>query len=289
MATPLSADAFVRALRDEGVTVREHGNWQTHNRNHKGPWGPVHGVMLHHTAGIDSLRLCLDGTAVLPGPLCIGLVAKDGTVHLVGYGRTNHAGSGSTAVLAAVRADSPALPPPGPDAVDGNSCFYGFEIENLGNGRDPYPTAQLTAVKRLSAAVCRAHDWRAASVIGHKEWTRRKIDPSFSMPTMRTRVEARLGIRPVPRPSSTSSTAYEPFPGAAYFTIGRRSPLITAVGRRLVAEGCGYYAVGPGPVWGTADVRSYAAWQRRLGYTGSAADGIPGRVSWERLRVPRMG
>ncbi|WP_329300823.1 peptidoglycan-binding protein [Streptomyces sp. NBC_00659] len=282
MATPLTPDALVRALRAEGVVVREHGAWRTHNRNHKGPWGPVNGVMLHHTAGSDSLRLCLDGTAALPGPLCTGLITKDGDVHLVGHGRTNHAGSGSTAVLSAVIAEKTPPPAPGPDAVDGNARFYGFEIENLGTGRDPYPTAQLDAVERLSTALCRAHGWSAASVIGHKEWTRRKIDPSFSMPGMRTRIDARLGLRPAPGPAP-----YEPFPGAAYFVPGRRGPLITAIGRRLVTEGCGRYTVGPGPVWGAADVRSYAAWQLALGYRGPAADGVPGRTSWDLLRVPR--
>lgn len=278
MATPLTADAFARALRGEGVAVSEHANWRTHNRNHQGAWGPVHGVMLHHTAGTDSLRLCRDGTAALPGPLCIGLIAKDGTVHLLGYGRTNHAGSGSAAVLEAVRAEKSPLPAPGPDTVDGNARFYGFEIENLGNGRDPYPSAQLAAAERLSAAVCRAHGWSAASVVAHKEWTRRKIDPSFSMDGTRARVAARLGLKPV---------SYEPFPGAAFFVQGRRSELITAVGKRLVAEGCGRYSTGPGPVWTGADVLSYAAWQRELGYVGTDADGIPGRVSWDKLRVPR--
>ncbi|GAA2395905.1 hypothetical protein GCM10010420_21810 [Streptomyces glaucosporus] len=286
MATPLTADALVRALRAEGVALAEHGAWRSRNRNHKGLWGPVHGVMLHHTAGTDSLRLCRDGTAALPGPLCTGLVSKDGTVHLVGYGRTNHAGAGSAAVLDAVRAERSALPPPGPDTVDGNARFYGFEIENLGTGRDPYPAAQLDAVERLSAAICRAHGWTAASVIAHKEWTRRKIDPSFPMAPMRARVAARLRAAPAPRPEPRPG-AYEPFPGAAFFVPGRRSELITAVGERLVAEGCGRYAVGPGPVWGRADIRSYAAWQRRLGYTGAAADGVPGRASWDRLRVPR--
>ena len=67
---------------------------------------------------------------------------------------------------------------------------------------------------------------------------------------------------------------------------GRSSPLITAVGRRLVAEGCGRYTLGPGPRWGRADQLSYAAWQRALGHRGAAADGIPGRASWDRLRVP---
>ncbi|MGP4048316.1 peptidoglycan-binding protein [Streptomyces sp. 2A115] len=288
MATPLTADALARALRGEGVALSEHTNWRTHNRNHKGPWGPVHGVMLHHTAGTDSLRLCRAGTAALPGPLCTGLITKDGTLHLLGNGRTNHAGSGSAAVLEAVRAERP-LPAPGPDAVDGNARFYGFEIENLGNGRDPYPAAQLATAERLSTAICRAHGWSAASVIAHKEWTRRKIDPSFPMLVIRARIAARLDSGPKPPPPAPvpAPVAYEPFPGAAFFVPGRRSELITAVGRRLVAEGCGRYATGPGPVWTGADVLSYAAWQRKLGYVGAAADGIPGRISWDKLRVPR--
>ncbi|MFG2275671.1 MULTISPECIES: hypothetical protein [Streptomyces] len=32
---------------------------------------------------------------------------------------------------------------------------------------------------------------------------------------------------------------YEALPGAGSFHIGRRGPLITAMGKRLVAEGCG--------------------------------------------------
>ncbi|MGX1883538.1 peptidoglycan-binding protein [Streptomyces sp. NPDC055287] len=289
MAAPLSAHAFARALREEGVRLTEHADWRTHHRNHKGAWGPVNGVMLHHTAGSSSVGFCRRGTPELPGPLCIGVIAKDGTVHLVGYGRTNHAGNGCAAVLNAVREER-ALPKPGPDAVDGNARFYGFEIENLGDGADPYPAGQLDAVERLSAALCRAHGWSAASVLGHKEWTRRKIDPSFSMDGMRGRIGARIGGRPGPSrpaPPKPPASPYAPFPGGAFFVPGHRDPLFTAVGRRLVAEGCGRYSVGPGPVWGAADRASYAAWQRKLGYRGTDADGTPGRASWERLRVPR--
>jgi peptidoglycan hydrolase-like protein with peptidoglycan-binding domain len=35
--------------------------------------------------------------------------------------------------------------------------------------------------------------------------------------------------------------------------------------------------------FGTSTIAAYAAWQRRCGYTGKAADGIPGRASLERL------
>jgi hypothetical protein len=279
MAAPVSATALLAALHAEGLTVAEHGTWRTHNRNAIGAWGPVHGVMLHHTAGHDSVGLCRAGRPDLPGPLCIGVIAKDGTVHLVGYGRTNHAGSGSSAVYDAVRADRPLPVRPGADSIDGNAHFYGFEIENLGIGRDPYPDAQLAAAERTAAALCRVHGWGAGRVIGHKEWTTRKIDPGFSMPAMRERVAERLGVRP--------AQTYEPFPGAAFFRPGRRSDVITAMGRRLVAVGCGRYRQGPGPEWTEADRRSYAAWQRKIGYSGADADGVPGRTSWEGLRVPK--
>lgn len=50
---------------------------------------------------------------------------------------------------------------------DGNARFYGFECENLGDGEDPWLAVQLDAIERMSAALCRAHKWGAARVIGH--------------------------------------------------------------------------------------------------------------------------
>ncbi|MCX4661511.1 peptidoglycan-binding protein [Streptomyces uncialis] len=88
------------------------------------------------------------------------------------------------------------------------------------------------------------------------------------------------------RPVKPKPPKHQPFPSSEFFAAGRRSPIITAMGRRLVAEGCGRYRVGPGPAWSEADRQSYAAWQQRLGYTGDAADGIPGPASWARLKVP---
>ncbi|MEU2262462.1 N-acetylmuramoyl-L-alanine amidase [Streptomyces sp. NPDC019645] len=195
MAPPMSADSFLDALRDEGLTVVQVGDWRTHNRNHKGPWGPVHGVMIHHTATrgtADTVRICRDGYEGLPGPLCHGVIAKDGRVHLVGYGRANHAGLGDDDVLRAVIAER-ALPPDDEANTDGNRHFYGFECENLGDGRDPWPEVQLEAIEKAAAAVCRRHGWNARSVIGHLEWQPGKIDPrGFTMNAMRTRIAERL-------------------------------------------------------------------------------------------------
>jgi len=90
-------------------------------------------------------------------------------------------------------------------------------------------------------------------------------------------------------PAAPASAQYEPFPGTAFFTNGRRSPIIAAMHKRLVAVGCGRYQSSANPdVWGSGDVASYAAWQRHLGYTGADANGIPGATSWAKLRVPNV-
>ncbi|QNP61938.1 peptidoglycan-binding protein [Streptomyces genisteinicus] len=291
MATPLSADRLLKALRDEGLRVVEHRSWRTHNRNHKGPWGPVNGVMIHHTvtSGTSgSVELCYNGHSSLPGPLCHGVIAKDGTVYLVGNGRANHAGLGDDDVLRAV-VNETALPADNEANTDGNRYFYGFECVNLGDGNDPWPAAQLEAIEKASAAICRAHGWSQRSVIGHKEWQPGKVDPrGFTMDAMRERIRQRLGGSPDGPPAPPPAPRYEPFPGAAFFQVGRSSAIVTAMGRRLVAEGCGRYQVGPGPSWSEADRASYAAWQRKLGYSGSDADGIPGKTSWDRLKVPNV-
>lgn len=215
MATPLSASAIVAALRAEGLTVVEVRDWRNHNRNSKGDWGPVNGVILHHTVstGTDhSVDLCYDGYAELPGPLCHGVIDKQGVVHLVGNGRANHAGGGDPDVLDAVINESYGVRPPVPNehqgstgAVDGNAHFYGFECINLGDGKDPWPDVQVEAMVRASAALCRAHGWGGKSVIGHKEWSDWKSDPTLPMPSLRDRVAQRLAHLP-----SWSPTGSEP-------------------------------------------------------------------------------
>ncbi|MFJ2438468.1 peptidoglycan-binding protein [Streptomyces anulatus] len=292
MADPLSAAAFLAALRAEGVKVVETTGWRTHNRNSKGKWGPVHGVMIHHTVTkgtASTVALCRNGHSALPGPLCHGVIAKDGTVYLVGHGRANHAGLGDDDVLQAVIAEKD-LPPDNEANTDGNRHFYGFEAVNLGDGKDPWPAAQLLAIERAAAAICRAHGWGPRSVLGHLEWQPGKVDPrGFTMDSMRKRIGKRLGGEAEgPTDPPSTKPKYEPFPGAAFFKTGRNSKVVTAMGRRLAAEGCGRYAVGPGPKWSEADRKSYAAWQRKCGYTGAAADGIPGKTSWDRLKVPNV-
>lgn len=130
MATPLSASAVLKALRAEGVRVVEVGNWRTHNRNSKGPWGPVNGSIVHHTVTkgtAATVQMVYDGYADLPGPLCHGMIAKDGQVHMVGWGRANHAGGGDPKVLQQVIAESYGTRPTPPPAATttGSTATHG--------------------------------------------------------------------------------------------------------------------------------------------------------------------
>lgn len=351
MADPIPASTLVQILRAEGCRVVEYKEWRTHHRPATaGKWGPINGVMIHHTVTsgtASSVELCYRGHSTLPGPLCHGVIAKDGTIYLVGNGRANHAGLGDDDVLRAVINESADLPPDNEANVDGNARFYGFECVNMGDGEDPWPAEQLDGIERAAAAICRHYGWSARSVIGHLEWQPGKVDPrGFSMASMRTRIQARLGVKPQPTPAPAPSTTttytvkrgdtlwsisqeydttvealrklnglktdtivtgqkikvkgtatvpakpaapkYEPFPGSAFFKVGRKSPIITAMGRRLVAEGCGRYKQGPGPEWTEVDRQSYAAWQRKKGYSGEDADGIPGKSTWDALKVPNV-
>jgi nucleoid-associated protein YgaU len=227
MATPLSATAAVQALQAEGVTVKQYKTWSNHNRGLRGDgWGPVHGVVLHHTVTkgakpaqtANSVEQCYvgypDPPNNLPGPLCHGVIDKQGVVHMVGWGRTNHAGLGDSSVMDAVIAERP-LPKPTAMNLDGNSRMYGFECINLGDGKDPWPDVQVEAMVRTAAALLRAHGWGqtgTTSVIGHKEWTNTKVDPRGTgggdMDAIRARVAERLRHPASWSPASAAPATY---------------------------------------------------------------------------------
>lgn len=314
MANPMTADQLVKALKDEGVDVREHAGWRTNNRNHRGPWGPVHGIVIHHTAGRDSLKLCFSGTSALPGPLCHTHLSKSGVATMVGHGRANHAGG--FAANAHRSAVSEAKSHPRPDAaetIDGNRHYYGIEIENLGDGRDEYPAEQYDAAVRWAAAICRFHGWTAQSVIGHKEGTRRKIDPKgpvegrgdFDMDIFRADVQKRLDAgkpkpstpakpaAPKPKPKPTPAT--KPTVSVAHLNAARAKDMpartghttypaeVRVVEAALKAEGLLAASYAADGSWGTLTDAAYAAFRRKMGYVGSAATGTVGLASLKKL------
>ncbi|MFF7987548.1 N-acetylmuramoyl-L-alanine amidase [Streptomyces sp. NPDC007901] len=196
MATPLTADAWLSVLKAEGVHVAEYPGWRTHSRDAATgkTFGPVHGVLIHHTVATNSLAsVAKDGRPDLPAPLAHTHLAKTGVATMCSAGRANHAGLAAANVVAALTAET-ALPKQDKSStVDGNDCMYGLEIENLDNGKDPYPADQYDAAVRWAAAICRHHGWSAALVAGHKETSvEGKVDPSFDMGKFRADVAERL-------------------------------------------------------------------------------------------------
>ncbi|MEU8713625.1 N-acetylmuramoyl-L-alanine amidase [Streptomyces sp. NPDC048663] len=196
MATPLTADAWLTVLRAEGVHVAEYPGWRTRSRDAATgkTFGPVHGVLIHHTAATSSLDgVARDGRPDLPAPLAHTHLAKTGLATMGSAGRANHAGLAAANVVAALTAEKTLPKQDRSSTVDGNDCLYGIEIENRGDGKDPYPAVQYDAAVRWAAAICRHHGWSAASVAGHKETSvEGKVDPSFPMDQFRADVDERL-------------------------------------------------------------------------------------------------
>lgn len=127
-------------------------------------------------------------------------------------------------------------------------------------------------------------------MIGHKEWTNTKIDPrGYSLPDMRARIAKRLGSTPGGDGSTSGGgtqltvsvahiiAAAKADPPAAQGHTTHKTEVL-CVERVLVAEGLLAEQWADGS-FGTKTVSAYAAWQKRCGYTGNDADGIPGSDS----------
>ncbi|MFD7103121.1 peptidoglycan-binding protein [Streptomyces celluloflavus] len=123
-------------------------------------------------------------------------------------------------------------------------------------------------------------DYPEGVVLADPAWRNRRGVTYFGHLASASDLPAGTGA-PTPAP-------FEPYPGADWFKKNPHSPIVTAMGRRLVEEGCSAYSSGPGPQWTESDRQSYARWQRHLGYSGDDADGWPGRKSWDALKIPKI-
>lgn len=297
MATPLTAAEMLAALRAEGLTVHEHAGWASHNRDAATgkTFGPVIGVLIHHTAGHNDKELCFKGRSDLPGPLCHSWLGKTDGLWMIGHGRANHAGAVDLDVLNALRAEASPLPHDDQANADGNDVLYGLEIENTGKSDDPYPADQYRQAVLWAAALCRKHGWTERSVAGHKEVQPGKVDPSFDMDDFRADVRKQLAVEPggttaTPKPTpalprvdlSRLITAAKTDPGAkqGHVTYMAGTNLVEAA---LVKVGYLSKSYAGDGSFGSKTVTAYARWQYHLGYEGAAADGVPGSASLKKL------
>lgn len=212
MATQLTPDKMIAALRKWQVNFIEYPGWRTRGYG-PGSISDAEFLVWHHTgsaAQSDSYLyfLFVEGRPAdgIPGPLCNVATRMNGQLILGAAERANHCGRGSSATLAKVKGgpngydwDGSTIRP-GPDDYTGNSKAYGNEIMFSGAAamtRAAYVTAVLWAAAWLDAHGGPAAGWGAWRVIGHKEHTSRKNDPgSTSMPLVRRDIAAALTAGP---------------------------------------------------------------------------------------------
>ncbi len=205
MARPITAAQLQVAMKKWKVPVRYYSGWSTRGR--PGAFTDLNGIVIHHTGSdagqSDDYLAFLFKTGRpaegIPGPLCQAAADMDGDLWIGASGRANHAGKGSSAVLAAVKGQSykglSVELKPGADNTDGNAHFYGCEVRY--DGGQPMTPKQYDATVRWAAALCDFHKWSPLSIIGHREWTRRKSDPGHCpMNKFRSDVAARLKAGP---------------------------------------------------------------------------------------------
>src|SRR5258705_13733416 len=95
MADPIPGATLVRLFKGEGLIVKTpHADWMTHERDKATgkPFGPVHGVMIHHTASHNSYNFVYSGSTALPGPLAHAYLDKLGEVGVGSHRGPNHGG-----------------------------------------------------------------------------------------------------------------------------------------------------------------------------------------------------
>lgn len=175
---------FAAIFRKHDVPFVEVGNWRARVR--PGTFVPE-GVLVHHTASTGyapTLKVVTDGRPDLMGPLCNIYIAK-GKAHIISGGRANHAGAGSSKTLGRLRANKAPLGTAKKlgypdDFQGGNGLLVGFEVLSPGDGT-ALADADFKVLCHAAAAILeeigRPHRNR---VIGHAEWTSRKIDPRWN-------------------------------------------------------------------------------------------------------------
>lgn len=170
-----------------------------------------------------------------------------------------------------------------------------LSIENEGSVPDKLTAKQVEKVAQTFAWVVRTYKdvpYRVAHAPSEKGLGYHRMGGALwgnhpcpgqniinQLQTIVDRAKAINGARPTP--------VYAPYPGDGYFFIGRTSKLVTELGKALVRAGYKGYKQGPGPVFTFADKKAVKWFQEKQGWTGSDADGFPGRETWKRLKVAK--
>jgi len=173
----VSPDRLLRKLAKYHVTFDLVKGWDSPAIN---PYrvNDMQGIVLHHTAGRDSLRYICFTNPYAPVRAAHFLVQRDGTVQVCSGSGAYHAGKGGPWQITKALTI-------GRDSA--NSRTYGIEIESLGTSpridgsaqgmtADQVVSTALLCVALLDAMRPGLGLYKVGRVIRHRDWTPRKID-----------------------------------------------------------------------------------------------------------------
>ena len=189
-------------LQDAGVNVRAAEDWSSRTMPTANTYEPV-AVLNHHTAGA-SLLVNYPLSPYWPDhrlwDRCNITIQPNGVVVVLNAGYAYDSGKGDPTVLLRVKADHPIQSPQDftdDDRINGNPYFIDIEVQHVGDG-SPINPPQREALIETNAVLLAHYDWDSMTrLLGHKEWTRRKVDPKWGgqgnpMPDIRSDTEGRM-------------------------------------------------------------------------------------------------
>jgi hypothetical protein len=181
-------EAAAKHARAAGVRVVFQPEWDSRRIAGKGTFEPRF-VMLHHTAGTDSLAWLSTSKAYPYYPVrgANVLVDRDGTVRVLSASVAYHAGLGG--------------PRWGVPAGRMNPQAWGIEIEDLGRGQTMTPE-QRNATAWFVAGLLRAAGSGVDRVVQHREWNPTgKTDTRYPTEDWRAMIAERMNPPQPPPPA----------------------------------------------------------------------------------------
>lgn len=270
------------------------------------------GVVWHHTAcgafsrgNMPSLNWCRNpGQYAGKARACHIVVGRNGDMQIIAGRGAYHAGAGGP-----MRVDGTYIP-----ENLGNRYLIGIEIEASSTrkvrkkdretpkwGMNP---SQFEAVAKYCAALFDEMGWDTAAAIRHRDWTPgRKIDVGIPLSEIREKIDSYRKApskpatpakpkpeKPKPEPKPPVKPKPKPKPEQKKPVVrlnsikpNRKNKQVLVVQEALKKEFPSFdYSSGSG-IFGPATKAAYAKWQKKLGYTGKDADGIPGLTSLRKL------
>lgn len=300
MTTKWDPQNLIKAAKQSGVKFAVDAAWLKVDP-YPTSFAPV-GVVWHHTAcgslsrgNMPSLNWCRNpGVFTGKARACHIVVGRDGFMQIIAGNGAYHAGAG------------------GPLKVNdtwikqdlGNQSLIGFEIEassttkiNSKNVQTPkwgMNPAQFEAVSAFCAALFDIMDWDTSAAIRHKDWApTRKVDVGIPLEVIRTAIKAKRAkpVPPAPKPpvvvvppKPPVTPPKPPAPAKPVVRLKNVQPRMThddvSVVRVALAKEFGVPA-NPDKFnyFGVSTKAQYKKWQKKLGYEGTDADGIPGKAS----------